>query len=59
MFTDGPLESKGSPKHIPVIALDGDNMTKTDMKAHVIASLTLCDNMTKTDVKAPVIPSCT
>ena len=25
LFTDGPLESEGSPKHIPVIALDGDN----------------------------------
>ena len=25
LFTDGPLESEGSTKHIPIIALDGDN----------------------------------
>jgi hypothetical protein len=25
LFTDGPLESEGSTKHIPVIVLDGDN----------------------------------
>ena len=25
LFTDGPLESEGSTKHIPIIVLDGDD----------------------------------